>query len=101
MKTKKKTISTVEKQPQNKPKTIKTNDGKEFKVMDFLLMKYSLLFKNLIEDEKSEDEVITLPEVDSEAFDIINQFMLLHKDKEVSKIDLPLKSNQDLKLVLE
>jgi tRNA A58 N-methylase Trm61 len=53
MKTKKKTISTVEKQPQNKPKTIKTNDGKEFKVMDFLLMKYSLLFKNLIEDEKS------------------------------------------------
>lgn len=53
-----------------------------------------------MEDEKSEDEPIKINEVDSEAFEVINQFLQLHKDKEAQKIDLPLKTNQDLKLVI-
>lgn len=69
--------------------------------MDSLLMKYSAFLKTLIEDEKNQDEIIPIGEVDSEAFDAINQFMQMHKDKDPSKIELPLKSNQDLKLVLD
>lgn len=53
MKNKKKTLPVSERLPQNKPKTIRTSDGKEFKVIDSLLMKYSLLFKALIEDDKN------------------------------------------------
>ena len=86
MKNKKKTYSTAEKQPQNKPRTIKTSDGKEFKVVDSLLMKYSQFLKTLIEDQKSEDETFPLPEVDSESFEIMNEFMQMHKDKQPSKI---------------
>jgi len=35
-------------------------------------MKYSSYFKNIMEDEKSEDEPIKINEVDSEAFEVIN-----------------------------
>lgn len=55
MKTKKKSIQSFsEKQPQNKLRIVKTKDEKEFKVIDALLMKYSLFLKNLIDDEKNE-----------------------------------------------
>ena len=47
---KKSTQSFSEKQPTNKLRIIRTNDEKEFKVIDALLMKYSLYFKNIIDD---------------------------------------------------
>ena len=45
----------------NKLRVICTSDEKIFHVADALLMKYSLFFKNLIDDEKSEDEPIQIP----------------------------------------
>ena len=69
---KKSTQSFSEKQPTNKLRIIKTSDEREFKVIDALLMKYSFYFKNIMEDEKSEDEPIKINEVDSEAFEVIN-----------------------------
>ena len=50
MRTKKKASQapSVEKQPQNKLKTIITSDGKEYKVMDSLLMKYSMTIRGIL-----------------------------------------------------
>lgn len=58
-------MSYSDKQPQNKLKTIKTSDNKQIKVIDSLLMKYSMFLKSLIEDERSEEEILHLTEVDS------------------------------------
>lgn len=49
---KKSTQSLPEKIPQNRPKTIRTSDDKEYKIIDALLMKYSLFFKNIIDDDR-------------------------------------------------
>ena len=45
----------TEKVPQNKIRSVITSDGKEYKILDSLLMKYSLTCKVMMEDEKNDD----------------------------------------------
>lgn len=47
--------SSVEKHSTNKQRVICTRDGKKFEVAHALLVKYSLFFRHIIDDEKSED----------------------------------------------
>ena len=70
--------------------------------MDSLLMRYSALIKGIFEDEKSDDD-IKLIGIDGESFEYIIKFMDLHKDKESEpmKITYPIKTNQDIKLIME
>ena len=67
-KKKKPTQQVVEKPPLNKMRTVVTSDGKEYKILDSLLMKYSNTCKIMLEDEKN-DEEIKLPGVNSINFD--------------------------------
>lgn len=65
-------------------------------------MRYSALIKGIFEDEKSDDD-IKLIGIDGESFEYIIKFMDLHKDKESEpmKITYPIKTNQDIKLIME
>ena len=49
-KKKKPTQQVVEKPPLNKMRTVVTSDGKEYKILDSLLMKYSNTCKIMLED---------------------------------------------------
>lgn len=49
-------------------------------------MKHSNFFKSLFEDNFNEEDSLHLPQVDSESFEIICEFMQLYKDKDVPKI---------------
>ena len=102
MRTKKKASQapSIEKQPQNKLRVLTTNDNATFKIMDSVLMKYSTTIRGMLEDEKNEED-IKLLEVDSEAMKYLVKFLELHEDKEPEKMYYPLKSNQDIKLVME
>lgn len=93
-------VPAVEKQPQNKLKTLITKDDREFKILDSLLMKHSVFIRGLLEGERPEDE-IRLIELDGEVFEYAIRFMELHPEGCPDKIHYPLKSNQDLKYVME
>jgi hypothetical protein len=77
----------------------RTTDGLEYKLSEELIAKYSGKLKALADNAK--DETIVLEEIDSKLFEVIVDFINLHKEKEPIKIAIPIKTNQNLKYIME
>lgn len=100
MKDKKKKPTQVVEKPVNKMRTVITSDSKEYKILDSNLLKHSTTCKVMLDEDKNDDEM-RLPGVNSTHFDYCVEFINLHKEKDPQKIQIPIKTNQDLRLIME
>jgi hypothetical protein len=80
--------------------TAKLSDGSEFKISEELLIKYSNKMRNMI-DESNKKDSINFSDFDNEAVESLVEFLNLHKEKEPTKISTPIRTNQNLRFIME
>lgn len=79
--------------------TFRTSDGLEFKLTEEQIVKYSPKLKNLAEN--SNNEAVLLDDIDSKLFEIVFEYLSIHKEKEPTKIAVPMKTNQSLRYIMD
>jgi hypothetical protein len=75
------------------------NDGEEFKLAEEQITKYSPRLRSLVEATK--EETVVLEEVEGRQFEVVVDFINLHREKEPAKIAAPMRTNQTLNFAME
>jgi hypothetical protein len=78
---------------------ITTQDGTEFKLSEDLFSRYSSRIRSLA--EASKDGSLHFADIDRDTFQLIVEFLELHREKEPLKIAVPIRTNQSLSHIME